>query len=95
MSFEVVVEELRASALKFRAVQDAMACYAFPQQDVSAASVGHVELADWMIAVLEQCDKAGDALHLGADVLADGLDDQARDYETADAAARSRFGGPW
>lgn len=93
MSYEVIVEELHAAARKFRSVQDTMSDYSFPKQCVTADAFGHVELADWVIAVVEQCDNAGRALHTGAEVLADGLEDQARDYELTDEAVQRRFGG--
>ena len=60
---------------------------------MTAEMVGHVELADWVIAVQEQCGKAGTALHDGARALADGLETQAEDYETTDLAVRDCFGG--
>lgn len=92
MSYEVVVEELRASARKFRTVQDATAGYSFPEsQCVAPDAVGHLELADWIIAVTEQCDRAGQALHAGARTVADGLERQAADYEATDLAVRTRF----
>lgn len=92
MSYEVVVEELRGAARKFRTVQDSTADYSYPEsQCVAPDSVGHLELADWVIAVIDQCDKAGAALHTGARTLADGLVDQAADYEATDLAVRNRF----
>ena len=93
MSYEVIVDELTASARKFRTVQDAMSGYNFPVQCVSPGAIGNVELADWLIAVVEQCDNAGRALHTGAQTLADGLDDQAADYQATDQGVQSRFGG--
>lgn len=95
MSYEVIVGELTASARKFRTVQDAMSGYTFPEQAGTADAFGHVELADWVIAVVEQCNNAAKALHTGAEILADGLEAQALDYETTDQMARSRFVGPW
>jgi hypothetical protein len=94
MSYEVIVDELTAAARKFRTVQDAMSGYNFPEQGVTAEAFGHVELADWVIAVVEQCDNAGGALHTGAQILADDLVTQALDYEATDQAAQGRFGGP-
>jgi len=92
MSYEVVVEELRGAARKFRTVQDSTADYVLPSsQCVAPAAYGHLELADWVLAVTEQCTKAGAALSAGAGTLADGLDDQAADYEATDQAVLDRF----
>jgi hypothetical protein len=92
MSYEVVVAELRASARKFHTVEDSTAGYVFPEsQCVAPAAVGHLELADWILAVVEQCGKAGTALHDGAHTLAEGLETQATDYETTDQAVHDRF----
>ena len=92
MSYEVVVEQLRGASRKYRTVQDSTADYSFPEsQCVAPAAVGHLELADWIIAVTEQCDKAGVALHDGARILAEGLEAQAADYEATDLAVRNRF----
>jgi hypothetical protein len=94
MSFDVLVEELRAAARTLRNVTDPLADYDFRTTDVSAESFGHVELAEWFLAVGEQCDRAGRALRTGAEVLSDSLEYTASQYESTDEGVGQLFRRP-
>jgi hypothetical protein len=62
---------------------------------VEPNSFGHIELAAWVKAVAEQCDNATQALHDGADGLADSLVEAAHHYETTDNSVAQNFQGPF
>ncbi len=95
MSFEVIIEDLRTAADDLESMVAPLAGYSLGAPKADAEDVGHVELAAWLVAVLEQADKAGEALHDGADALADRLRGAALYYEDSDDAARQRFLSPF
>jgi Excreted virulence factor EspC, type VII ESX diderm len=84
MSYEVLVENLRGAAGKYHGAADSLGADGVEISNLNPESFGHVELAAWVEAVAEQCDKATRALHDGATGLADGLEASARFYETTD-----------
>lgn len=92
MSLEVVVENLRAAADTLRRTTEPMAGYELDVADLGAEQVGHVELAAWLEAVVDQCTQAGQALRDGAVTLADTLDRTARDFERTDQCVAVGFG---
>ncbi|GAA2140199.1 hypothetical protein GCM10009844_09630 [Nocardioides koreensis] len=94
MSYDVLVEELRAAARTLRSVTGPLAGYDFETSNVTAESFGHVELAEWFRAVGEQCDKAGTALRSGAEVLGDSLEYTATQYESTDEGVGLLFRRP-
>jgi hypothetical protein len=95
MSYEVLVENLRAAAQKTRSTTQPLAGYDFHETNVSGESFGHVELADWFKAVAEQCDTAGRSLRSGAEALAGQLDYAATTYEQTDTGVADQFQTPF
>jgi Excreted virulence factor EspC, type VII ESX diderm len=95
MSFEVIIEDLRKAAGDLDSMVAPLAGYSLGAPKADAEAVGHVELAAWLVAVLEQADKAGAALHDGAGALADRLRGAAHYYEDSDGAALQRFRSPF
>lgn len=94
MSYDVLVENLRRAAGDFRSMVAPLAGYHFATVDVSGEAFGHVELAGWYVAVADQCDNAGQALHDGAGALATSLDYAANQYEQTDQGVAQGFSGP-
>lgn len=95
MSFEVVIEDLRKAAGDLDSMVAPLAGYSLGAPEADAEAVGHVELAAWLVAVLEQADKAGAALHDGAGALADRLRGAALFYEQSDGNAHQSFRSPF
>jgi hypothetical protein len=90
VTYEVLVEELRAAAKKHRDVAGDIGDKADVDKP-DAAVLGHVELAGWLVAVIDQCDKASAELHDVAGALADGLEDAALSYEGSDWWSAQQF----
>jgi hypothetical protein len=95
MSYEVLVENLRAAASKTRSTTQPLAGYDFRETNVSGESFGHVELAEWFKAVASQCDRAGRSLRSGAEALAEQLDYAADTYEQTDTGVANQFQTPF
>jgi hypothetical protein len=93
MSFDVDPDELDRAASRVREVSDPLASYSLDVGKMSSTEVGHVELAEWMGAVLDQCNKAGVALHDGADGLASDLAATATTYRNVDSCVATTFTG--
>jgi len=93
MTIEVEPQDLRNAATALRTPTQSLVGYDFPEENVSPTSFGHVELAAWFLAVVDQCDKAGDALGTGAESLAQRLVTAADDFTTTDLGISSWFGG--
>lgn len=94
MSFNVDPDELDRAATRVREAADPLADYTLDVgKSTSSSVVGHVELAEWIGAVLDQCIKAGGALHDGADWLASELATTAATYRDADACVTTTFTG--
>lgn len=93
MTYEVLVGHLRSAANDYADIAgdlgDPVAV-----THVEPESFGHVELAAWMTAVVEQCEHATTALHDGASGLAGSLRAAARHYETTDDAVGQYFTRP-
>lgn len=94
MSYEVLVDNLRAAAGRYRTVASSLGSEGVEIAHAAPASFGHIELAAWVKAVAEQCDAATEALHDGAVGLAEGLESAARHYETTDAGVGEAFRTP-
>lgn len=82
--FTVIIENLESASKKLRHVSRPLSGYDYDPDHVSGQAFGHNELAAWFNAVCDQCGKAGQALHDGADALAETLDSQAGAYRSAD-----------
>jgi hypothetical protein len=95
MSYEVLVDNLRAAAGRYRKVADSLGADGVELDHVDPSSFGHVELAAWVKAVAEQCDHATKALHDGADGLADSLVAAAHHYESTDVSVGQAFQSPF
>ena len=95
MSYEVLVDNLRAAAGRYRTVADSLGSDGVDITHVDPTSFGHVELAAWVKAVGEQLDNATKALHDDTDALADGLDAAAHHYETTDTGVAQVFQSPF
>ncbi len=95
MSFEVLVDNLRAAAGRYRKVADSLGSDGVEITHLDPTSFGHVELAAWVKAIAEQCDNATVALHDGAGGLADSLVETARYYETTDTDVAQSFQSPF
>lgn len=95
MSYEVLVENLRAAAGRYDGVADSLGTDGVEITNVKPDSFGHIELAAWVEAVAEQCDRATRALHDGATGLADGLEAAAHHYETTDTGVAQAFTSPF
>ena len=91
MGYQVLIENLTGAAGELRTVAKPLDAYALDSSNVNGATCGHVELAAWFDAVVEQCDRAGQALHDGADVLASSLDAGASVYSEADELGHLQF----
>ncbi len=94
MSYEVLAAELRSAAGDYR---DTAAAVGAPVHlsPVTPAVLGHVELAAWLGAVADQCEKATQALVEGGERIADSLDTAAHHYESTDEAAGLLFSSPF
>lgn len=92
MSFEVEPQDLRAAATRLRTPSQSLIGYDFPEEHVRPESFGHVELAAWFLAVVDQCDKAGDALGTGCESLAQRLVAAADDFTATDQGVAGWFG---
>ncbi|MEZ5096415.1 MAG: hypothetical protein R2731_10020 [Nocardioides sp.] len=68
-----------------------MSGYELDVADLDAEQTGHLELAAWVEAVVDQCDKAGQALRDGALALAATLERTARDFEQTDQGVGDHF----
>jgi hypothetical protein len=95
MTYDVLVSELRAAAGRYRTVADSLGTDAVEITHLDPTSFGHIELAAWVKAVADQCDKATTALHDGATGLAESLDASAHYYESTDQDVASRFTPPF
>lgn len=91
MTLEVNPAELRSAAGKLREAADPLVCRHVPGDGISAMSFGHVALAEWATAMIENARTANKARSDFAYGNADGLVASAKDYEERDAAARARF----
>lgn len=91
MTYDVLVGELRAAAGHYRDVADSLGTDAVEITHIDPTSFGHIELAAWVKAVADQCDKATAALHDGATGLADSLDASAHYYESTDQNVATSF----
>ena len=94
MSFEVVIENLRAAADTLRTTTDPMADYELGVTKLDADAMGHIELAGWLEAVVEQCDNAGQAFRDGAVTLAETLAATAADFERTDEQQAQQYTFP-
>ena len=94
MSFEVVIENLRAAADTLRTTTDPMADYELGVTKLDSDTMGHIELAAWLEAVVEQCDNAGQALRDGAVTLAETLEATAADFERTDEQQAQQYTFP-
>jgi len=95
VSYEVLADNLRAAAGRYREVAGSLGAEGVEITHVDPASFGHIELAAWVKAVAEQCDHATQALHDGATGIADSLDVSAHDYETTDETIGTVFRSPF
>ena len=95
MSYEVLVDNLRAAAGRYRTVASSLGTDGVEITHVEPTSFGHIELAAWVKAIAEQCDAATKALHDGAGSLAEGLDSAAHHYETTDVSVGQTFQSPF
>lgn len=93
MTIEVEPQDLRRAATDLRTPSQSLIGYDFPDEHVTPGSFGHVELAAWFLAVVDQCDKAGDALGTGCESLAGRLERAADDFTTTDQGVVGLFGG--
>ena len=95
MSYAVLVQQLRAAASDYRSVAGNLGTESVEINHVEPDSFGHIELAAWVKAVADQCEKATTALHDGATGLAGSLDAAANHYETTDDQVRQVFTQPF
>jgi hypothetical protein len=95
MSYEVLVDDLRTAAGRYRTVADTLGADGVEIDHIDPTSFGHIELAAWVKAVAEQCDQATKALHDGAVGLADSLVEAAHHYETTDVCVAEAFQSPF
>jgi len=95
MSYEVLVDNLRTAAGRYRAVASSLGTDGVELSNVDPTSMGHIELAAWVKAIAEQCDAATEALHDGATGLAEGLEAAAHYYETTDVGVGQTFQSPF
>ena len=93
MTYEVLVENLRSAAGDYTTIASKVGD-PVDVSHVTPGSLGHVELAAWLTAVVDQCEKATTALHDGAAGLAESLRAAARHYETTDEAVGQCFTQP-
>ena len=95
MSYEVLVDNLRAAAGRYRTVAGSLGSDGVALTHVDPDSFGHIELAAWVKAIAEQCDNATQALHDGATGLGDSLDASAHYYESTDQGVATTFQSPF
>ncbi len=91
MTYEVLAQDLTAAAGEFRSMTSPLSGYELTLTNMEPESLGHIELAAWLVAVDEQCDNAGRALRAGAEDLGNALDSSASYYTQADETASSEF----
>ena len=91
MNFQVLIENLSGAATELRTAVKPLEGYSLDSSNVNGVTFGHVELAAWFDAVVEQCDRAGQALHDGAEVLAGSLDNAVLVYRDADETGSLQF----
>ena len=94
MGYEVLVRNLRFAAGDYRTVATSLGTDGVDVTNCEPDSLGHIELAAWLKAVAEQCDKATKALHDGATDLAGSLGAAARHYDTTDQLIGQTFRDP-
>ncbi len=94
MTYEVLAGSLRDASGRYRTVATSLGSEGPEITHVEPDSLGHVELAAWLTAVVDQCDKAAEALHTDTGRLADSLDASARYYETTDEQVGFEFQRP-
>lgn len=95
MTYNVVAADLTAAAGELRTMTSGLSGYQLDLTNIEPDSVGHVELAAWLVAVGEQCDNAGQALRGGALGLAESLDASATYYTQADETSAQAFRSPF
>jgi len=95
MSYEVLVQELRDAAGEYDGVASSLGVTPVVIDHVTPDSLGHIELAAWLMAVAEQCGNAHTALNDGLGALALGLRTSAIDYETTDDQVADFFVDPF
>jgi hypothetical protein len=83
-------DSLRDAADKTRDASD-LDDYDFDVDHVDPQTLGHLELTDWLMAVLGQCNNAGRALHDGVYEIAEALDLTAGDVEDTDHSIEGSF----
>lgn len=94
--YEVTVDDLRRTAGKYETLKSDLGSSRVPESQLSPDALGHVELAGWLTAVMEQVGNAHVALGDGLDALATFLTGKATDYEEADERSAQRMTpGPW
>jgi hypothetical protein len=94
--YEVTVEDLRRTAGKYDTLKGDLGSSRVPESQLSPDVLGHVELAGWLTAVMEQVGNAHVALGDGLDALSTFLKGKADDYEEADELSAQRMApGPW
>src|SRR4051812_43668285 len=95
MSYDVLIDNLRTAAGRYRTVASSLGTDGVDVDHADPTAFGHVELAAWVKAVAEQLDHATTALHDGASNLAAGLDTAAHHYETTDDQVGNAFQSPF
>ncbi|NYI80354.1 WXG100 family type VII secretion target [Nocardioides panzhihuensis] len=94
--YEVTVDDLRRTAGKYDTLKSDLGSSRVPEAQLSPDVLGHVELAGWLTAVMEQVGNAHVALGDGLDTLSTFLTGKAADYEDADErSAQQMTSGPW
>ena len=94
--YEVTVDDLRRTAGKYETLKGDLGTSRVPDSQLAPDVLGHIELAGWLTAVMEQVGNAHVALGDGLDALAAFLKGKAADYEEADEqSARRMAPGPW
>lgn len=94
--YEVTVDDLRRTAGKYETLKGDLGASRVPESQLSPDVLGHVELAGWLTAVMDQVGNAHVALGDGLDALSTFLKGKAADYEEADElSARQMAPGPW
>lgn len=94
MTYEVLVEELRAASGDYRAVPEELGSGSICLTHRTPERLRHVELAAWLGAVADQCTEASRALHDGAVDLAEDLQTAAAHYESTDDSVDRMFRFP-
>lgn len=94
--YEVTIDDLRRTAGKYDTLKGDLGSSRVPESQLSPDVLGHVELAGWLTAVMDQVGNAHVALGDGLDTLATFLTEKATDYEEADErSAQLMAPGPW